>query len=374
MDRNKNILANMGRSLQRQSGAPLYTQLAGLLRQGIETGGLRHGDSLIPQRQLSTMWKVSEVTVRRALQALAAEGLLEARAGSGTTVTSPRDKASSTGKPSSGPRRHRLGIVSAQLTDGYPFLSRMMDRLQESPAGHIFQFFSVPVDESDVDAVQRMLPLRELDGLLLMSPVNLNLVAMCQRQKVPYVLLYNHVADGRSRCVVVDYGPGIMEAVEHLVAKRRRQIALVTALESRFSTGQMTDAYHAALRFHKLPIDPKWSVHAGYKEAQGYQATRELLARRPRPDAIIFASDYQARGGLIALQEAGLSVPKHVAVIGAGRMLRDKEWPVALTTIDLHFEEVGIAAVDALCALIDETGVVPFRQIVSSSLILGETS
>jgi len=162
--------------------------------------------------------------------------------------------------------------------------------------------------------------------------------------------------------------------VHYLYETGKRRIAMVTALESRFSTGLMTDAYHIALQIHKRSFNPDWLIPAGYEESQGYAAVKQLLAGDDRPDAILFASDFQARGGLIALQEAGLSVPKDVAVIGAGRMLRDKEWPVRLTTIDLHFEEVGLAAVGALVSLIDKSGDVPFRQVIASKLVAGETA
>jgi DNA-binding LacI/PurR family transcriptional regulator len=366
-------LADLHQQLERRGAAPLYTQVAGLVRDMIRDGRLKPGEVIQPQRELSSLWNVSEVTVRRALQALAGEGLIEARAGSGTVVAS-----SSRGGATHGPavpaeaRRLRIGIVSADLTDGYPFLSRMMEQLSSTDSNTpVFQFFTMPV--SQTDAFAKSLPLRDLDGVLLMSPVNLNLVATCQQMKLPYVLLYNHIVDGFSHCIVVDYTTGILEAVDHLVKQGRRNIAVVTALENRFSTGQMTDAYHAAMTLHRLDVPADWLIHAGYQEPQGYEATKKLISRGRKPDAILYASDYQARGGLIALQEAGLSAPRDVCIIGAGRLLRDKEWPVTLTSIDLQFERVGQVALDTLRKLIDAEPV-PFRQVVTSHLVPGETA
>lgn len=363
-------LADLHQQLERRGAAPLYTQLAGLVRDMIRDGRLKPGEVIQPQRELSSLWNVSEVTVRRALQALAGEGLIEARAGSGTVVASARGGALNDPSAPADARRLRIGIVSADLTDGYPFLSRMMEQLNSADAP-VFQFFTMPVTQTD--AFAKSLPLRDLDGVMLMSPVNLNLVATCQQMKLPYVLLYNHIVDGFSHCIVVDYTTGILEAVDHLVKQGRRNIALVTALENRFSTGQMTDAYHAALQLHRLEVPADWLIHAGYQEPQGYEATKKLLSRGRKPDAILFASDYQARGGLVALQEAGLSAPRDVCIIGAGRLLRDKEWPVTLTSIDLQFERVGQVALDTLGKLIDAEPV-PFRQVVTSHLAAGETA
>ena len=363
-------LADLHQQLERRGAAPLYTQLADLVRARIRDGKLRPGEVIKPQRELSALWNVSEVTVRRALQALASEGLLEARAGSGTVVASPYAGMPTVGEPAEA-RRLRIGIVSADLTDGYPFLSRMMERLQVSDDSPLFQFFTVPVDQTD--ALTKRLPLRELDGVMLMSPVNLALVATCQAMNLPYVLLYNHVVDGKSHCIVVDYTAGILQAVGELAKQGRRKIALVTALETRFSSGQMTDAYHAALQVHGLEAPADWVIHAGYQEPQGYEAVKQLMSRANHPDAILFASDYQARGGLVALQEMGLKAPKDVAIVGAGRLLRDKEWPVAISTIDLHFDRIGQVALLALQDLIAKKPV-PFRQVVPSKFVPGETS
>jgi DNA-binding LacI/PurR family transcriptional regulator len=364
-------LADLHQQLERRGAAPLYTQLADLVRAQIREGKLRPGEVIQPQRELSALWNVSEVTVRRALQALASEGLLEARAGSGTVVAASSGGGTTGCSVPAEARRLRIGIVSADLTDGYPFLSRMMEKLQASEDSPLFQFFTVPVDQTD--ALTKRLPLRELDGVMLMSPVNLALVATCQAMNLPYVLLYNHVVDGRSHCIVVDYTAGILQAVGELAKQGRRKIALVTALETRFSSGQMTDAYHAALQVHGLEAPADWVVHAGYQEPQGYEAVKQLMSRAIHPDAILFASDYQARGGLVALQEMGLKAPKDVAIVGAGRLLRDKEWPVAISTIDLHFDRIGEVALRALQDLIARQPV-PFRQVVPSKFVPGATS
>ncbi|MDQ2092933.1 GntR family transcriptional regulator [Rhodalgimonas zhirmunskyi] len=56
------------------------------LRDRISGGDLRDGESLPGEQKLAETFGVSRVTVRRALEALARGGLIERRAGSGTTV------------------------------------------------------------------------------------------------------------------------------------------------------------------------------------------------------------------------------------------------------------------------------------------------
>jgi DNA-binding LacI/PurR family transcriptional regulator len=92
------------------------------------------------------------------------------------------------------------------------------------------------------------------------------------------------------------------------------------------------------------------------------------------PNAILFASDYQARGGLIAAQEMGVYVPGDLSIIGTGNLLREREWPVPLSTIDLAFDDIGFTSMDLLYAMVNHEADVPMRRSVSSRFIPGKTS
>ena len=60
-----------------------------LLRDEILGGHLAPGDSLPGELKLAEMHGVSRVTIRRALDGLESDGLIERRAGSGTSVRAP---------------------------------------------------------------------------------------------------------------------------------------------------------------------------------------------------------------------------------------------------------------------------------------------
>lgn len=65
---------------------PLYLQLQQHLAHAIASAKLRPGDSLPAERDMATQTGLSRVTIRKAVQALVAEGLLVQRHGSGTFV------------------------------------------------------------------------------------------------------------------------------------------------------------------------------------------------------------------------------------------------------------------------------------------------
>ncbi len=71
------------------SGGPRYVQLRRRLEQGIGSGVLLPNSSLPPEREIADITDLSRVTVRKAIQELVREGLVEQRQGSGTFVREP---------------------------------------------------------------------------------------------------------------------------------------------------------------------------------------------------------------------------------------------------------------------------------------------
>jgi GntR family transcriptional regulator len=69
---------------------PLYIQIAEGLIQQIESGDLAPGERLPPERELSRMFGVNRMTLRRALMRLELQGLLNRRQGAGTYVSEPK--------------------------------------------------------------------------------------------------------------------------------------------------------------------------------------------------------------------------------------------------------------------------------------------
>jgi len=66
--------------------SPLYQQIKGLITQGLEQGEWKPGDMIPSEIELAARYKVSQGTVRKAIDELAAENLLVRRQGKGTFV------------------------------------------------------------------------------------------------------------------------------------------------------------------------------------------------------------------------------------------------------------------------------------------------
>jgi len=360
--------------IDRESEAHLYKQVSDHLRERIRTGELAGGDTIPPQRKLSKILNVSEITVRRAIQELIKEGLLVSRAGSGTFVARASNRSRNE-SPLSVPTHTPIRMVLASLTDGNPFVSHFMRGVrQELGDGRPLHLIELPVDEDMRNETEETAAIHGTDGLIMMSPASMTLISLCQKHQRPYVLVHNDIADGKSMCLLVDYHTGILEAASHLLKTGRRRIALITASGRRFSTGRFLAAYRMALRFLGVEYDPSLVVMAGYSELSGYTATRDLLKSDHPPDAIIYASDFQAKGGFNAAIELGRKIPDDLAIVGTGNVLRPMELPLSLTSIDPHFATVGSLAVRALKRLIAGETIDTLREVVQPDLVLGDSA
>ena len=70
------------------NGGHRYVQLRKRLSDGVEQGLLKAGTSLPPEREIAAITELSRVTVRKAIQALAEDGVIVQKQGSGSFVAS----------------------------------------------------------------------------------------------------------------------------------------------------------------------------------------------------------------------------------------------------------------------------------------------
>lgn len=80
------------RKIFRDSSKTLFSQLEEIIRDGIEEGVWNPGEAIPSERELSKIYKLSRMTVRKALDRLVATGLLYRVDGKGTFVNEPKVK------------------------------------------------------------------------------------------------------------------------------------------------------------------------------------------------------------------------------------------------------------------------------------------
>ena len=136
-----------------ETGGPRYVQLRRRLEEGIASGILPPNSSLPPERELAEITDLSRVTVRKAIQELVREGLIEQRQGSGSFIREPVTRMEQSLK--------QLTSFTEDMTRrGMETTSRWLER-------GVFKATPEEVAALDLaagDQVSRIYRLREADG------------------------------------------------------------------------------------------------------------------------------------------------------------------------------------------------------------------
>ncbi len=165
---------------------------------------------------------------------------------------------------------------------------------------------------------------------------------------------------------------GGLAAARHLIERGRRRIAFIGSATDHYP--EFHDRYRgyvAALGEQGLTVDPRLQVEAISTEEDGTRATRELLQRGVRFDAIVAASDLIALAAMRVLAGAGLNVPYDVAIVGFDDIPAASLANPPLTTVAQDTGLAGRRLVETLLARIGnrpaESMVLPTQLVIRRS-------
>jgi len=113
--------------------------------------------------------------------------------------------------------------------------------------------------------------------------------------------------------VMNNAGMGIL--VDHLVGHGHRRIALLAGQQTETTGIERLQGFRAAMKRNGLPIARGHIRLCNWTQESGYLETLELLELRPRPTAIIAASDDLAFGCFAGCQQAELVLPQDLAIV-----------------------------------------------------------
>lgn len=157
---------------------------------------------------------------------------------------------------------------------------------------------------------------------------------------VPVVYAYAYTKKG-DFCINYDDYQGARLAMDYLIQKGHRRIALISGPINSIPTHKRMLAYQSALLDHDIKFHPEYIKTGNWLYEDGYRTCRELLESEPKPTAIFAMSDQMAAGALNAITDMGLRVPDDIALHGFDNLIYAPYLSPALTTIDLPLNQIG---------------------------------
>jgi len=210
-----------------------------------------------------------------------------------------------------------------------------------------------------------------VDGMLVMLPhVDGRFLQDTLRGSMPVVLMSTADAEHVHMSVHVDNYGGARALVKHLVASGRQTIAHIAGPAENMDAQERLRGYRDALAA-ELPRSAPLILQGDFTEESGYKVGQEILTRGVRPDAVFAANDMMAIGCMSALLDAGLQLPRDMAVAGFDDIPTARFVRPPLTTVRVKIADLGSRALDQLATAIENPGEQSSRvEKVSAELVI----
>lgn len=250
-------------------------------------------------------------------------------------------------------RSRIIGVIVSDITNPFfPELLRSFE-MQASEKQYDLLVTSTDYETSRMAACLRRMLERKVDGVAMMtSEMDLGLIRELSRRGVPIVFMDVGQVGPKMSHVIIDYGYGVRQAVDHLAHLGHKRIAFISGPLDLHSARTRREAFLEGMRANGLETERKLVREGTHTAEGGRDAMNALLRLGKRPTAVVCSNDWTAIGALNAIAAAGLRVPRDISLVGFDDIPLVSYTNPPLTTVRMSATDVGRVAFRALFGLI----------------------
>lgn len=324
----------MKKAEEDKAPVPLYFQLINQMRQNI-LSRLRPGEAIPSERELCEQFKISRITVRKALEQLTVNGEIYKLHGKGTFKSFNRFNEI----------RELVYVICNTAMISSPGREKVIRALAETAERRGYHLVIRGYHSSGGISTLRDFATSGINGGLLISVQELTNADILSLQQTRIPCVFMNQEKGYS--VRADYVAAGRLAARWANRKRFRRIALFLPSQKLpdirdYLSGfqDSLDTKISSFEIHETCYDRKTSAET---------AGKLLSGGGPLPDAFICGDDLDAAGAADALAERGLR--KKIAVCGVNDSYLASE--MRFSSIDLKLEERSQRAAELLADILE---------------------
>ena len=323
----------------------LYEIIHTTLKSEITEGTYEYGALLPSENQLCQRFHVERTTVRKALELLVKDGLVEKFPGVGSRVIYNNQEMEETRFVNLGDaiaffilenKTEHKKITEPYYTDLFYFLER------ECTLRGIQLIYCAVNENSDI---KEILSKHHFMAAVFVTRMPQELIEQAKSFHIP--LLAVNDSHAGIPCVQHDYVSGSYQAMKYLCQMGHEQIAVITGPEGYMGNEEKLTGCYRAIHQLNVHIREEWFAQGDWTFNGGYQAAQALLSGERHPTAIFAFNDIMAIGAIHAIRDARLMMPDDVSVVGFDNMEQLRFSEPNLTTVDGNTAYLAKIIVDA---------------------------
>lgn len=211
---------------------------------------------------------------------------------------------------------------------------------------------------------------RQVDGIVLISTGDFDSsVRLLSENRTPVVMVDRSAQLDTVDEIFTDGHGGGRLATEYLLALGHRYIGCITGPSALTPSAARVMGYREALASAGIIPRNDWLFEGDFQHQSGYSAAHDFLRSREPPTAIFACNDLMAVGAMAAVQQAGLSVPYDISIIGYDDIPLASYANPRLTTISQPARELGQLAVQRLLDRFDQPDMPALHEKLPVALV-----
>ena len=345
----------------------LYRMIYEDQKEKILKGIYAPGEKIPVERELCDMYQVDRITVRKALDLLVSDGLLEKKAGSGSFVKSSVSQILSEQNQS-----HNILFVMSKNSNDInsnpsAFNSELFYAIEKvcRQKGYSL-FYSVLDEQGDLLSLTNG---NSFAGILFVSYVPNQILDQCAEMHLPAICINNRHDTLLS--IAPEDERGSYTAVKYLQSEGHRKIGILLGLPHYYSTRERFRGYSAAMSEMGLEIEERYILHGDWTFDSAHNAVLAMLNSLERdqyPTAIFCCSDIMAIGAIDAIKEKMLSVPDDISIVGFDNVQQSGYITPKLTTVSVDVNLMAELAVEHIRSSKEKPAAKGYMILIPSAL------